>query len=379
MEEKLQQINWINLKHAQGAAGDIPTQLLRLRSTDIVEQEMAIDALFQTLYYKGSIYEATAHAVPFLIELLNCEKVQLKYGVLDLLEAIASVQADSDLYPTHEILEAQIQEAHAYIAQSRTAVKAGFEQYEPFLYTGVIKEQIFALKLMSHFPDKLEPMLADLMKLCYLVKPLVRVSIIVVLEAYIEKKFEVQLFFRYLMFDMPQDTFSHYAAVAASYRFLMLSAKKFYIILDTLYYNYKHPVRSVFRAWDDLWDTHYYDYFLWVKTVLFRFQLPNNCIVKLCWTLAHPTVFEPHLAYDYVELLLWQAFPNQFSTTPLAKHEYRVLSTIVEILERLDEPQTSWRTQPSERQATILELMGHYGVPTEAVLFKSDGWNIEGG
>ncbi|RGC69036.1 hypothetical protein C5N14_10835 [Micromonospora sp. MW-13] len=69
MLDGLDQIDWRRLGHAYGSAGDVPGQLRALRSPDPQERQTAIGALYANIFHQGSRYEASAYALPFLLEL----------------------------------------------------------------------------------------------------------------------------------------------------------------------------------------------------------------------------------------------------------------------------------------------------------------------
>lgn len=60
-------INWQELRHAYGAAGDVPGWLRGLGSDDAAERDEAIGALWSALCHQETVYSASAAAVPFLV------------------------------------------------------------------------------------------------------------------------------------------------------------------------------------------------------------------------------------------------------------------------------------------------------------------------
>ena len=72
--EKLTGLNdvpWAQLQDAYGSAGDVPNQILALIAEDADARNAAFEALFSKIWHQGTIYEATTHALPFLIEILR--------------------------------------------------------------------------------------------------------------------------------------------------------------------------------------------------------------------------------------------------------------------------------------------------------------------
>jgi hypothetical protein len=71
MLEGLDAIDWSSLTHAHGPADDVPGLLRSLRSQDADVRLQASAALHETIWHQGSVYPASAAAVPFLLELLT--------------------------------------------------------------------------------------------------------------------------------------------------------------------------------------------------------------------------------------------------------------------------------------------------------------------
>jgi len=64
--DALDEVGWEELSHAYGAADDVPDLLRDLMSDDEDEREEAMDELWGSIYHQGSVYSASAAAVPFL-------------------------------------------------------------------------------------------------------------------------------------------------------------------------------------------------------------------------------------------------------------------------------------------------------------------------
>ncbi len=85
MFEDLDIVRWSSLHHAYGEASDVPAMLRALLSSDENERERGFSALFSTIYHQGTVYEASAYAVPFLQELLQSPLTPDPAGVAQLL------------------------------------------------------------------------------------------------------------------------------------------------------------------------------------------------------------------------------------------------------------------------------------------------------
>ena len=89
MLDKLDQVDWKQLTHAYGAAEDVPALIRALMSQDKSKRAEAIYELFGNIWHQGTVYEATAYAVPFLIELLDSPNTPDRSSVACLLTSIA--------------------------------------------------------------------------------------------------------------------------------------------------------------------------------------------------------------------------------------------------------------------------------------------------
>jgi hypothetical protein len=88
MLEGLEGIDWGRLSHAYGPAADVPRLIRALAEGSEEVRNEAIDALFGTIVHQGSVYAATAPAVPFPIELLEESAVPGREHILHLLQSI---------------------------------------------------------------------------------------------------------------------------------------------------------------------------------------------------------------------------------------------------------------------------------------------------
>lgn len=69
MPDGIDDIDWATLTHAYGPADDIPALLRAAGSGDAAEREAALEELVSSLCHQGSVYPATAAAVPFVARL----------------------------------------------------------------------------------------------------------------------------------------------------------------------------------------------------------------------------------------------------------------------------------------------------------------------
>ena len=85
----LEEIDWARLCHAYGPAGDVPGLLRALVSESPAERKHALHELYGNIFHQGSRYEATAHAVPFLVRLALDPQTPQRDEIVHLLVALA--------------------------------------------------------------------------------------------------------------------------------------------------------------------------------------------------------------------------------------------------------------------------------------------------
>jgi hypothetical protein len=89
MLEALDQVDWKSLGHAYGAAEDVPQQIRDLRSNEKEKRARASWELFGDIFHQGSRFEASAYAVPFLVQVAVAPDTQDREVVVALIGALA--------------------------------------------------------------------------------------------------------------------------------------------------------------------------------------------------------------------------------------------------------------------------------------------------
>jgi tetratricopeptide (TPR) repeat protein len=139
----LDEVPWRTLQHAYGPATDVPGQLRALLSPDEHVRERAMHHLCGNIWHQGSVYKATAYAVPFLITLLAYARTPDKPAILQLLAALAE---DDGARTYGEDSEAKA--AH-------DAVGAGLPLYLDLLAARNESElQAGAITVLAAFPER---------------------------------------------------------------------------------------------------------------------------------------------------------------------------------------------------------------------------------
>lgn len=179
MPEPLDSIDWSRLHHAYGPATDVPGLIRGLAAGTLEEMDAALAELFGNIWHQGTIYPASAAALPFLYELLDAPGVPDPSRVAFLIASIAdgSVSltrrvADEKeramweriLAQQGKTLEGQLAEEKATIEAVRRGVSAGLRRLVPFLKDpepAVRQEVAIALRHHPEHADWLLPAIVD--------------------------------------------------------------------------------------------------------------------------------------------------------------------------------------------------------------------------
>ena len=100
MLEGLEDVPWRNLHHAYGEASDVPALIRGLVSPEADVREKALWELYGNIWHQHTVYEATSHAVPFLVEIAVSPDVpdDTRAGVLQLVADIADGSSYVDVH-----------------------------------------------------------------------------------------------------------------------------------------------------------------------------------------------------------------------------------------------------------------------------------------
>ena len=140
MLEGLDDINWSELQYAYGVTSDFPDRIRGLFSGDVDVQTESLSALEGEIYHQGSIYQATAYTVPFLIAALTETNTVIKGEILAVLADVRrglswhaqhespDVVAVFDKDPDYDY-QGKKEEELKWVRQSYAAVDAGYDTY----------------------------------------------------------------------------------------------------------------------------------------------------------------------------------------------------------------------------------------------------------
>lgn len=102
MLETLDAIDWKSLTHAYGEASDVPKLIRALASEHASKREGALEGLFSTIWHQGTVYPASAAAVPFLIALAGSDAQGDLAAILELLAHLATGSSYLDAHQHFE-------------------------------------------------------------------------------------------------------------------------------------------------------------------------------------------------------------------------------------------------------------------------------------
>lgn len=165
MLSDLDTVDWAHLEHAYGSAEDVPDQLRALASPDADARQQAIHALYGNIWHQGTVYQATAYAVPFLLELLRTPAAQDKDAILTLLQHLATGSSYLDVHQDFATeserkgtpeFQAQMRQELDWVRAARDAVARGLGLYGGLLLDPTPAVRMTAAYLLAVFPEHSE-------------------------------------------------------------------------------------------------------------------------------------------------------------------------------------------------------------------------------
>lgn len=170
--ERVHEINWGSLEHAYGSADDVPDLLIDLQSVDNTARERAYNELFGNIWHQGTVYSATAYAVPFLFELLDSLIARDKESLVGLL---ASIAAGEGYYRVHQPIfenwnpngdkhEEEIKREETEVRAVRTVISPRFETLLEYLTSADSEVRLSVAEATPYYPEHAEKSLAKLEK-----------------------------------------------------------------------------------------------------------------------------------------------------------------------------------------------------------------------
>lgn len=162
---ELDQVPWSDLKHAYGSAADLPTLIRDLRSADKKVRDDAIYALHGNIWHQGTVYEATAYAVPFLVQLLVNGRPEIRADILMLLTEIADGRSYVDVHGSSEPdKETRLAREMEWVQAARSAVAAEANIYRKQLADGNEEVRLLAAFLLGTLKRDLHLLASDVLE-----------------------------------------------------------------------------------------------------------------------------------------------------------------------------------------------------------------------
>jgi hypothetical protein len=158
----LHDVPWATVEHAYGPATDVPALLVGLTGSRD-QQKHAVHELHGNIWHQGTVYEATAYAVPFLARLVLTEPPPVRDEVLNL---VASIATGSSYLDAHQDLirdglsdeeKVAMQKELAFVRAARD----GVHDWLPDLIAKVLADRtpgalVQICRLAAAYPDDTE-------------------------------------------------------------------------------------------------------------------------------------------------------------------------------------------------------------------------------
>jgi hypothetical protein len=140
--EGLDSIDWPNLSHAYGEASDVPVMVKALLSDDVDERYDAFFQLLGNIWHQGTVHEASAYVVPFLIKMLSSPITPDRARIALILASLADGQSYLEVHALQDeesqltwrkILSDEGKDFNRQLERERSWVRATREAIEPNL------------------------------------------------------------------------------------------------------------------------------------------------------------------------------------------------------------------------------------------------------
>jgi hypothetical protein len=167
MLKDLDAVPWATLRHAFGAATEVPHLIRALGIADREQRQTALKELFACLLHQGSVYEATALAVPFLFELLASPTTPERNWIAFLLASIADGKGYLKLHTSLDeqrwrkllaergtTLEAELEREDAIVRAVRVEIGRAVQLLVPYLTDSQSEIRAAVARAMGQYPAR---------------------------------------------------------------------------------------------------------------------------------------------------------------------------------------------------------------------------------
>lgn len=173
-------VDWENLEHAYGSAGDVPELLMLLLADDETIRDNVYGTLYSNIWHQGTVYEASAYAVPFLLRLLEHPDTPDKAGVMGLLASPAEGNSylavhhreNDETFNWREMLaedgkdfDAELAKELSWVEAANSAVGQGVDLYFRLLDDEALRaEALLLLTVVRGHSSVIVPRLLELLQ-----------------------------------------------------------------------------------------------------------------------------------------------------------------------------------------------------------------------
>jgi len=162
---KLYDVDWSSVHHAHGEASDFPILINAALSTDEMDRDFALRLLHETIWHQGTIYQATAFAVPFIVDLIRSPDINNQADFANLLSSIAQGQgafedgfrSKEEEQKWREIFGAQGIDLEDFVAESKKWGQAARDE---------VRKNLRVLYPFLNYPDGFNSYIASTLA-CY--------------------------------------------------------------------------------------------------------------------------------------------------------------------------------------------------------------------
>jgi HEAT repeat protein len=173
----LDKVDWSAVHDAYGPATSVPALIRALTSCEPIHRACATQALCEHIWHQGTVYSATAAAVPILFDLLESECTPDRPAVAVLLAAIADgeppfkrCEEDAQeaqkwreiLNRCNRSLDAEMEEGRRYGSAIRERISAGLDSLYPYLRDPDPEVRRYVAIAIGQFPAVVDRVLPDL-------------------------------------------------------------------------------------------------------------------------------------------------------------------------------------------------------------------------
>src|SRR5262245_44051689 len=164
MLERLNNVEWSRISHAYGPATDVPAQLRVLVANNAEAWKKAVWELHGNVWHQGTVYEASAHIVPFLLEIIRDGDLrdEQKAELLGLVALIGNGNSYVEVHGfshtktgghsrrmTDSERHDQLQKERAWVHAAQVAVAEGVDLYIALLRSSHAPTRLLAAYLLG--------------------------------------------------------------------------------------------------------------------------------------------------------------------------------------------------------------------------------------